>query len=140
MNFLKDVSSQTTGNNQAVIVCDEPIVNAQMTSRAIIRLSYGSQPCSTAAILAAISHSISEISQGGGALASVSATTSCLPGTYCTSGLYRIIRINNCWQRMGTLSRSCVFISRTSGLWSVNNLKTPAKHSICNYKSNAQTV
>ena len=42
MDFLKDVSSQTTGNNQTVIECDEPIVNAQMTPRAVIRLSYRS--------------------------------------------------------------------------------------------------
>ena len=111
------------------------------------------QPCSTAEISAAISHSISEIFPGCGARDSVSATTSCLPGKYCASGLYRIIRINNCWQQMGTLSRSHVFISGTSGLWSVNNLKlrprrylsdfsqnqTPAKHSflICEYPFSA---
>ena len=50
VDFLKDVSSQTTGNNQTVIVRDEPIVNAQMLkSRCnIAELSEPRNLCETA--------------------------------------------------------------------------------------------
>lgn len=54
---------------------------------------------------------------------SISATTSCLPGTYCATGLYHIICSSSLSHLRGTESRSLAFINGMSGLWSVCRTK-----------------
>ena len=57
-----------------------------------------------------------------GLLDNVSATISCLPGTWVAFGLYLIIFISRRWQRTGTALRSLPLIRGTRGLWSVCRL------------------
>ena len=56
-----------------------------------------------------------------GFLGSVSGTTNCFPGWYSATALKRINLVSCLWHFNGVQFKSCVFISGTSGLWSVIN-------------------